>query len=116
NILHDPTIYPDPFTFSPERHIPTALKPAQQNPRTICFGFGRRTCPGMHLAEASLFSLIVNSLAVFDIKKAVSRDGVELVPVHENTSGIISFPEPFEYSITPRSQKVVSLVNAEETL
>ncbi|KAG6846942.1 hypothetical protein H0H93_010982 [Arthromyces matolae] len=113
NMLHDPEVYPEPFEFQPERHIATPEKPAQQNPRTVCFGFGRRICPGMHLAETSLFSVIVSSLAVFDIKKAV-ENGVEITPVHENTSGIISFPEPFKCAITPRSQKVVSLVNAEE--
>jgi hypothetical protein len=42
----------------------------------------------MHLAEASLYVLISTSLAVFDISKAV-ENGVEITPVHENTSGII---------------------------
>lgn len=87
-MLHDPIVYPDPFAFKPERHIPTADKPAQRDPRTACFGYGRRICPGMYLAEASIFSAIVMSLAVFDIKKAV-LNGVEITPVHENTTGII---------------------------
>lgn len=88
NMLHDREIYPDPFTFNPDRHIATAERPAQRDPRTICFGFGRRICPGMHLAEASLFSSIAMTLAVFDISKAV-ENGVEITPVHENTAGTI---------------------------
>ncbi|KAH0579388.1 hypothetical protein H2248_003528 [Termitomyces sp. 'cryptogamus'] len=112
NMLHDPEVYPEPFEFQPERHIATSEKPAQQNPRTICFGYGRRICPGMFLAQTSLFSLVATSLAVFDIKKAI-ENGVEITPVHENTSGIISFPEPFRCNITPRSQKAVSLVHDE---
>lgn len=87
-MLHNPEIYPDPFAFKPERHIATPERPAQLDPREICFGYGRRICPGMYLAEASLYSVISTSLAVFDISKAV-ENGVEITPVHENTSGII---------------------------
>ncbi|KAG6915648.1 hypothetical protein DXG01_010612 [Tephrocybe rancida] len=112
NMLHDPEVYPEPFEFQPERHIATTEKPAQRDPRTVCFGYGRRICPGMHLAETSLFSVIASSLAVFDVKKAV-ENGVEITPVHENTSGIISYPEAFKCNITPRSQKAVSLVHEE---
>jgi len=90
NMLHDPEIYPDPFTFDPTRHIAAPGKPAQRDPRLACFGYGRRICPGMHLAEASLFILIAMSLAVFDITKAV-ENGVPITPVHENTSGIIRY-------------------------
>ncbi|KAG6855686.1 hypothetical protein H0H87_012075 [Tephrocybe sp. NHM501043] len=112
NMLHDPEAYPEPFEFQPERYIASPEKPAQKDPRGICFGYGRRICPGMHLAETSLFSVISASLAVFDVKKVV-ENGVEITPVHENTSGIISFPEAFKCSITPRSQKAVSLVHEE---
>lgn len=88
NMLHDPEVYPEPFEFRPKRHIATPGKPAQKNPRTICFGFGRRVCPGMYLADTSIFSLVVCSLAVFNIEKAV-ENGVEITPIHENTSGTI---------------------------
>ena len=90
NMLHDPETYPDPFTFDPERHIASPGKEAQKDPRKICFGYGRRICPGMYLAEASLYSCVAMSLAVFDIEKAV-ENGVPITPVHENTSGIIRF-------------------------
>ena len=90
NMLHDPEIYPDPFAFNPDRYIASSQQPAQRDPRTICFGFGRRICPGLNLAEASLYSVISTCLAVFDISKAVDR-GVEITPVHENTSGTIRY-------------------------
>lgn len=134
-MLHDPDIYPDPFAFNPDRHIATAEREAQRDPRTICFGYGRRICPGMYLAEASLFSLVVNALAVFDISKTV-ENGVEITPVHRNTSGIIrsvfffpqtflaglvgtealvvcSYPEQYKCTIKPRSEKAVSLITRE---
>jgi cytochrome P450 len=87
-MLHDPETYPDPFRFDPERHIATPGKDAQRDPRNVCFGYGRRICPGMYLGEASLFACIATSLAVFNIEKAVVN-GVPIVPVHESTSGII---------------------------
>ncbi|KAF9463803.1 OrdA protein [Collybia nuda] len=112
NMLHDPDTYPDPFDFNPDRHIATAGREAQRDPRHVCFGYGRRICPGMHLAEASLFCAIVMSLAVFDITKTV-ENGIEITPVHANTSGIISYPEPYKCTIKPRSERVVSLIAQE---
>ncbi|KAJ7268013.1 cytochrome P450 [Mycena rebaudengoi] len=112
NMLHDPKTYPDPFAFDPSRHISTPGKPAQREPREICFGFGRRVCPGMVLAEASLFLCISNTLAVFNISKAV-ENGVPITPVHENTQGTISHPKPFRCVVKPRSEKAVALISGD---
>jgi len=109
NMLHDPETYPDPFKFDPERFIASPGKETQRDPRNVCFGYGRRICPGMHLAEASLFACIATSLAVFDIEKFVVN-GVPIIPVHESTSGIISYPKPFQCVIKPRSEKTASLI------
>ncbi|KAF8625149.1 hypothetical protein AX17_006927 [Amanita inopinata Kibby_2008] len=109
HMLHDPNTYPEPFAFRPERHIATDGKPVERDPRTICFGFGRRICPGMYLAEGSLFLTIASSLALFNISKAV-ENGVEITPVHENTTGTISFPKSFKCSIKPRSSKTLHLL------
>ncbi|KAF8154968.1 OrdA protein [Crassisporium funariophilum] len=114
HMLHDPETYPDPFVFDPERHIAAPGREVQRDPRNVCFGYGRRICPGMYLAEASLFSCIAMSLAVFDIEKAIV-DGVPVTPVHENTSGIISYPKAFQCVIKPRSERAASLI-AEESL
>jgi len=113
NMLHDAETYPEPFQFRPERHIPVVDgKPTQRDPRTMCFGFGRRVCPGLFLAEATLFLTIANSLLLFDISKKV-ENGVEMTPVHAQTSGIISYPKPFKCTITPRSSKTVVLISDE---
>ncbi|KAJ6537204.1 OrdA protein, partial [Mycena vulgaris] len=79
NMLNDPATYPSPSTFDPTRY------PAQRDPRSLCFGFGRRVCPGKELAEASLFVCVAMTLAVFDIGA-----GKGALPVHENTQGTIS--------------------------
>ncbi|KAF8889423.1 cytochrome P450 [Gymnopilus junonius] len=101
-MLHDPNVYPDPFSFKPERFL--GPQP-QRDPRDICFGFGRRICPGRELAEASVFITTVMSLAVFDITKSVV-DGVVVEPKVEQTTGLISHPKPFLCSIAPRSLKL----------
>jgi len=41
-MLHNPTVYPIPELFSPERFLKTGDKPAERDPRTCVFGFGRR--------------------------------------------------------------------------
>jgi hypothetical protein len=43
----------------------------------------------MYLAEASLWSTITMSLAVFNITNAIDENGATIIPVHENTSGTI---------------------------
>lgn len=100
-MLHDPDVYPDPMRFDPMRHIASEGKEAQRDPRHACFGFGRRICPGLHLAEASVYLQIVMSLAVFDITPVI-ENGVPFLPEHENTDGTI--------------RKVISTPYADEVL
>ncbi|KAF8881663.1 cytochrome P450 [Gymnopilus junonius] len=109
NMLHDAKIYPDPFSYKPERFLGPH---PQRDSRDICFGFGRRTCPGRELAEASVFITATMSLTVFDITKTVV-DGVAVEPKIEHATGAISHPKPFVCSIKPRSQKTVDLISEE---
>ena len=53
-ITHDEEIYPDPFTFNPNRHLGDA---AQPDPYKFVFGFGRRACPGMFSLCATQITL-----------------------------------------------------------
>lgn len=42
-ITHDEKVYPDPFTFKPERFLKDGqLDPSVQSPELAVFGFGRR--------------------------------------------------------------------------
>ncbi|KAJ6529904.1 cytochrome P450 [Mycena vulgaris] len=105
NMVNDPELYPSPATFDPARYLsPTP----QRDPRTLCFGFGRRVCPGKDLAEASLFACVAMTLAVFDISR-----GSGPLPVHENTQGTISHAKPFDCVVKPRSEKAVALISGE---
>ena len=42
-MLHDPHSYSEPIEFRPERFLVLEDKQPEQDPRTICFGFGRRS-------------------------------------------------------------------------
>ena len=41
-MLHNSHLYPEPTEFRPERFLTREGKQIEQDPRTICFGFGRR--------------------------------------------------------------------------
>ncbi|KAJ3977109.1 cytochrome P450 [Lentinula raphanica] len=107
---HDPEVYHDPLTFKPERFL--GPKP-ELDPREACFGFGRRICPGRVLADASVFISCAMALAVFNISK-YSEDGVIIEPDLNQSSGTISHPSTFKCTISPRSDKAVALIQAEE--
>ncbi|GJJ13366.1 hypothetical protein Clacol_007618 [Clathrus columnatus] len=77
-ILHDPDRYEDPFSFKPERFLapPFAEKDGYPyDPFSYVFGFGRRSCPGMHLAENSLLIIIATVLVTCCIEPCRDEDG-----------------------------------------
>ncbi|KAJ7167250.1 cytochrome P450 [Mycena crocata] len=104
-ILHDETVYPDPYTFNPERFLLGGkLDTAAQLPDTP-FGFGRRLCPGRHMAISSLWISVASILAAFQITKARDEQGREMEPSYAFDSGFINSPLPFKCTIKPRSQE-----------
>ncbi|KDQ63502.1 hypothetical protein JAAARDRAFT_147890 [Jaapia argillacea MUCL 33604] len=111
-ILHDPSMYPDPSAFKPERFLKREGGECARDPMTVAFGFGRRICPGRHLAEASVWIAIVSILSTFDIGKAVDSEGHDIEPKIEYHSGLVSHPMPFICSIEPRSEAARKLVDS----
>ncbi|CAE6486135.1 unnamed protein product [Rhizoctonia solani] len=63
-IMHDPTLYLDPYTFNPERYL---KERPETDPRRFLFGFGRRVCPGQHVANNGAFVMGAAFLSVFNI-------------------------------------------------
>ncbi|KAJ7106243.1 cytochrome P450 [Mycena epipterygia] len=54
-ILHDEAMYPDPYAFKPEHFLLDGKpNPAVKDPDCAAFGFGRRICPGRHMARSSI--------------------------------------------------------------
>ncbi|KAJ8091677.1 hypothetical protein PM082_020912 [Marasmius tenuissimus] len=73
------------------------------------------TPTGRVLADASVFISCASVLACFDISPHV-KDGVPTPIDREQTTGTISHPNAFKCKIVPRSEKAVSLIQADEQL
>ncbi|KAI4111224.1 MAG: hypothetical protein LQ339_000685 [Xanthoria mediterranea] len=78
---HDEQLYPNPDVFEPERfredHLDSAssaIQPDCINRDHFNYGFGRRLCPGIHMAEQSLYIVISRILWAFDIQKKAGCD------------------------------------------
>ncbi|KAJ7125761.1 cytochrome P450 [Mycena crocata] len=111
-LLHDEDMYPDPDSFQPGRFLLDGkLNPAMRDPDTAAFGFGRRICPGRHMAYSSVWITVASMLATLNISKAV-EDGKVLEPSYEYFPGLVATPLPFKCSITPRSQEAAEAIHA----
>ncbi|KAG2131613.1 cytochrome P450 [Suillus bovinus] len=53
-IANDPEVFPEPHKFNPQRWIDDAGR-LRTDLRFFAFGFGRRLCPGQHVANRSVF-------------------------------------------------------------
>lgn len=88
SIAHDETKYPDPEKFFPERFLAEDGSITPNDVEHLAFGFGRRICPGRHFADASVWSVIANVLAVFSISKSKDANGMEIPVEPKFSSGI----------------------------
>ncbi|TCD64376.1 hypothetical protein EIP91_004207 [Steccherinum ochraceum] len=112
SILHDEDVFPDHEVFRPERWLDgTLLAKFDADPLDVAFGFGRRVCPGKYLAIDMLFTAIVSTLTVFDIRKAKDTAGNDIVPKEEYTNRAIVAPLPFPCVVTARSDAAKQLVD-----
>ncbi|KAF9001512.1 cytochrome P450 [Cyathus striatus] len=112
-MLHNEQDYPDPHLFKPERFLKDGkLNDEIKNPEDIAFGFGRRKCPGSHLAKSSLWLAMASVLSTFNIEKVVDNDGNIVEPNYKFSGTTVNHLEPFPCSITPRSKKAILLINS----
>ncbi|CUA69023.1 O-methylsterigmatocystin oxidoreductase [Rhizoctonia solani] len=96
----DDSIYPDPEAFNPDRYLDPTV------PDIPSFGWGRRKCPGAHLAEASLFITIASMLSTLTFSKKKEADGVDVTPIIKGTdNAVVLGLNPFEFDVTVRSEK-----------
>jgi cytochrome P450 len=68
-IHHDPTIYPDPHIFRPERF----LEASPEGPIWVPWGGGRKRCPGLHLALMEMEIVIRTVLRSLSIQPTASK-------------------------------------------
>ncbi|KAJ7118250.1 cytochrome P450 [Mycena epipterygia] len=111
-IFQDEEMYPDPSAFKPERFLRDGKPNPDVRDPQAAFGFGRRICPGRHMAMSSVWITIASILAVLDITKPVGDDGQVIEPSYEFCSDLVSSPLPFKCSIRPRSPDAMTLIEA----
>ncbi|PPQ80126.1 LOW QUALITY PROTEIN: hypothetical protein CVT25_001425 [Psilocybe cyanescens] len=130
SILHDPEVFSNPFEYNPDRYLKDGkLDPNAINPDCAAFGFGRRThfvnnlmaqqlnlnsvesiCPGRHMSDNGLYSIVTSVLSVFDIKAPVDDLGNPVKLKQEFTAGLLSYPVPFNCIIKPRRSTAEALI------
>ncbi|XP_057776958.1 cytochrome P450 78A5-like [Salvia miltiorrhiza] len=74
-IAHDPTVWPDPWAFKPERFIEGDFSIMGSDLRLAPFGSGRRVCPGKALGLATVHLWLARILQNF---KWLPRGPVDL--------------------------------------
>ncbi|KAJ5124289.1 cytochrome P450 [Penicillium bovifimosum] len=106
-ISFDPEIFPDPYDFRPERWIQNLS--LEHRP----FGFGRRVCPGQHLAWSSISIIMARLVWAYDISYAY-KDGkrVEIDPWDIKILFTAS-SMPFDASFKVRSAETQELIERE---
>ncbi|KAG0143259.1 hypothetical protein CROQUDRAFT_192603 [Cronartium quercuum f. sp. fusiforme G11] len=114
--LHlDSETYIDPSRFNPERFIDSsgALTGSKWSERGHhAFGFGRRICPGIHIAGRSIFITAVRILWTLNFSQDPNHS--PLRPDHPFSTGFSSHPHTFPAMMSPRGDWVGRVVR--ETL
>ncbi|KAH7907191.1 cytochrome P450 [Hygrophoropsis aurantiaca] len=95
-------LYPRATEFIPERFLDAKGQLLNAEALTIAFGFGRRSCPGRHFADASLYIVIASTLALFEFSKVKDDQGREIDFVPTYAVGLTRHPDPFPCRIVPR--------------
>lgn len=113
-ILHDEMTFPDASDVAPERFLNAdgQLNSDMKDAELPTFGFGRRVCPGRHMATSSIWITVASVLSTFDIVKSIDRDGNIIEPSEKYTNGLLIYPEPFKCTIKPRSEAAKALIQA----
>lgn len=122
-IHYDPGRWKDPEKFDPSRYLSYPLKSGayanggDANGRDhFDFGAGRRICPGMHLAENSLFITLAKILWAFKILPPLGGAGEEEgVDVSDDAyePGVNTLPKPYKIRFQPRSKRIEEILRTE---
>ncbi|RSH78675.1 uncharacterized protein EHS24_002404 [Apiotrichum porosum] len=83
----------------------------KSNMKFFQYGFGRRVCPGQHVANNSVLMNAALLLWSFDIGKTIGPDGKPIdIDTYAFTNTANIHPLPFKATFTPRSQHLAELI------
>lgn len=79
------------------------------------YGAGRRICPGIHLAERSMWRITAKLLWAFEFAEPINPATGEVEPLDQDayTSANLVCPLPYKVRIKPRSQAHVDAIKRE---
>ncbi|RXW20920.1 hypothetical protein EST38_g4940 [Candolleomyces aberdarensis] len=98
----DPEYFPDPERFNPQRWLNSDGK-LKDDLKSYPFGFGRRVCPGQHMATASVFINTALTQWAFNIK-ADPNAPIDPLAFTESAN---THPLPFKVIFEPRAAKTM---------
>ncbi|KAI9457527.1 cytochrome P450 [Russula earlei] len=111
-MLHDPTAYPEPFAFKPERFLDADGTFRDDPLLTSAFGFGRRLCPARHFVDSSLFLSVSCVLSVFRVGPPKDELGNEIHVEIQDSGTNSSRPVGFRCTIVARDDRAKELIIA----
>ncbi|KAK5721160.1 hypothetical protein LTR17_014801 [Elasticomyces elasticus] len=106
-IHQDENIYPEPERFNPDRFL--GHKKLANDLHHYGYGAGRRMCPGIHLAERSMWRVTAKLLWAFDLQELPD----EPLDVNAYTSSNLVRPLAYKVKVTPRSEAHMQVLQGE---
>ncbi|KAI0770000.1 cytochrome P450 [Fomes fomentarius] len=101
SIGRDPDVFPDPEAFKPTRWL-NEKGQLRDDLRFFNWGFGRRICPGQHVADRSVFINTALALWAFDI----SEDPKHPIDTLAIKDGALAHPQHFVARFKPRMENL----------
>ncbi|KAL9559160.1 hypothetical protein MBANPS3_000564 [Mucor bainieri] len=108
----NPDFYDQPEVFNPDRFMNNTQKMSRaanckpQERDHFGFGWGKRICPGIHLAEVEIFNIYVRLFSKFTVKPQLDESGNPiLIDLNDfEDYGIVAKPLPFNVRLIPRDK------------
>ncbi|KAB8259441.1 cytochrome P450 [Aspergillus pseudonomiae] len=104
---HDEEVFESPAEFRPERWIENPNLPVD------AFGFGRRICPGRHIALNSLSIIVARLLWSYDIGNDQDSPECKADASRLRHFGLLAQPRHFKASFQVRGQERLSVIQRE---
>jgi cytochrome P450 len=104
----------DVEAFVPERWLVDGdVRFGRDELPTVGFGYGRRICPGRHVARNGLWLAVARVLWAFEVRPEVDGKGEAVQVDMKGTDGLVTKPLPFKARFVPRGEWVRDIVGRE---